>query len=133
MGESALPLTTMINSQQFIILAMLSAQREDRNNISKHEGWHRFVVRLTKWLAYQMAFSSAPAFRCGEHDFLITLPQPQTSINPLHCTAMQSKCTKNALLTVHFWCILNQCIVVNWLGIGAEVVYWNRFGHSVRS
>ena len=56
---------------------------------------------------------------CGEHDYLIILAQPQLPINSLQCTAIHSKCTKNALFcatsTVHFWCILNalQCILVN--------------------
>ena len=61
---------------------------------------------------------------CGEHDFAITLPQPQAPINSLQRTAMHSKCIKNALLkvshfkwhnTVHFWCIFNTLlwIVVN--------------------
>ena len=54
---------------------------------------------------------------CGEHDFLITLPQPQTHINYLQYTAMHSKCTKNALskvtqnsaVLVYFECIAVHC------------------------
>ena len=64
---------------------------------------------------------------CGEHDHLITLPQSQPPINSLQCTAINSKCTKNALFnwhkTVHFWWILKplQWIVVNWWGLGLRL------------
>ena len=70
-------------------------------------------------------------FFCGEHDSLITLPQPQPP--PIHHNALQ--CIQNApkmhcfvsIVTVHFWCILNalQCVprathrtLARWLGSG---------------
>ena len=53
---------------------------------------------------------------CGEHDYLITLPQPQPPINSLQYTAMHSKCIENALFCVAF----NSSSVVHFEGIAVH-------------